>query len=78
MKFSTRTMIREGMWTRLIRSLPIGVNEVGIINDRQYDILRVTIGRANASQNELTYSLATEDVFTKGKGKAIITVTRRE
>ena len=66
------------MWAKLVRSLPVGSNGIGAINNRQYDVLRVTIGRINKEQNELTYSLSTENVFLKGKGRAIITVSRRE
>lgn len=78
MGLSVRTMKREGMWAKLVRSLPIGSTAIGTIADRQYDTLRVTIGRINKEQDNLTYSLTTENVFLKGKGKAIITVTRRE
>lgn len=66
------------MWAKLVRSLPVGSTMIGTITDRQYDVIRVTIRRVNQEQNDLTYSLSTENVFLKGKGRAIITVTRRE
>lgn len=78
MGLSVRTMKREGMWAKLVRSLPVGSTIIGKITDRQYDTLRVTIGRINKEQENLTYSLTTKDVFLKGKGKATITVSRRE
>lgn len=78
MGLSIRTMKREGMWAKLVRSLPVGSTMIGTITDRQYDVIRVTIGRVNQEQNDLTYSLSTENVFLKGKGRATITVTRRE
>jgi len=78
MGLSIRTMKREGMWAKLVRSLPIGSTVIGTIADRQYDTLRVTIGRINKRQDKLTYSLTTKDVFLKGKGEATITVSRRE
>lgn len=65
------------MWAKLVRSLPVGSTVIGKITDRQYDTLRVTIGRINKEQEKLTYSLTTENVFLKGKGRATITVTRR-
>ena len=78
MGLSIRTLKREGMWAKLVRSLPVGSTMIGTITDRQYDVIRVTIGRVNQEQNDLTYSLSTENVFLKGKGRATITVTRRE
>ena len=78
MGLSIRTMKREGMWAKLVRSLPIGSTVIGTIADGQYDTLRVTIGRINKRQDKLTYSLTTKDVFLKGKGEATITVSRRE
>lgn len=71
-------MKNERMWTKLVRSLPIGSTNIGTISKDDYDTLRVAIGRINKRQEKLTYSLTTKDVFLKGKGEATITVSRRE
>ena len=71
-------MKREGMWVKLVRSLPVGSTMIGKITDRQYDVIRVTIRRVNHEQNDFTYSLSTKNVFLKGNGRATITVSRRK
>ena len=70
-------MLREGMWVKLVRSLPVGTTELGAINGRQSDSIRATIRRENSIQKERYYTISSEDVYSKGRGRAKITVIER-
>lgn len=73
MALSVRTLIKEKVWTRLIRSLPEGINEMP--TKLKYDVyltLKATCMRENNYDTDFLYTPNYDS------GKVTVTKVRRE
>lgn len=73
MALSVRTLMKEKVWTRLIRSLPVGVNDMPL--KLKYEVflsLKATCLRENSYDTDYLYTP------NYNNGKVTITKTRRD